>query len=60
MTNDSSRVAALPETPLIVSTTPLSFFSRHDVMKAPRSMLRTRVRMPTACSQPWMVSPIEL
>ena len=26
VTNDSSRVAALPETPLMVSTTPRSFF----------------------------------
>ena len=60
MTNDSSRVAALPETPLMVSTTPCSFFSRHAVMKAPRSMARIRVRIPTADSHPWIVSPMAL
>jgi hypothetical protein len=50
----------LPETPLMVSTTPCSFFSRHAVMKAPRSMARIRVRMPTAWSHPWIVSPMAL
>ena len=44
----------------MVSTTPWSFFSRHAVMNAPRSMVRMRVRMPTAWSQPAMVSPMEL
>jgi hypothetical protein len=60
VTNDSSRVAALPETPLMVSTTPRSFFSRHAVMNAARSMVRMRVRMPTAWSHPMMASPMAL
>ena len=58
MTNDSSRVAALPEMPVIVSTTPRSFFSRHAVRKVARSMVRIFVRMPTALSHPMMASPI--
>src|SRR2546430_5732370 len=44
VTNDSSRVAALPEMPVIVSTTPRSFFSRHAVRKVARSMVRIFVR----------------
>ena len=45
----SIRVAALPKAALITRITPWSFFSRHAVKKAARSMVRARVRMPTAC-----------
>ena len=60
VTNGSRRVAALPEIPLIVSTTPCSFFSRHAVMNAARSIVRIFVRMPTDCSHPAIASAIAL
>ena len=43
------RVAALPAGAPRPMITPLSFFSRHAVRKAARSIVRMRVRMPTAC-----------
>ena len=45
----SSRVAALPMTEVMFMMIPRSFFSRHAVKNAARSIVRIRVLMPTAC-----------
>ena len=49
VTYTSIRVAALPAGAPRPMITPLSFLSRHAVRKAARSIVRMRVRMPTAC-----------
>ncbi len=49
LTYASSRVAALPPAPVMPTITFLSFFSRHAVVMAARSMVRILVRMPTFC-----------
>ena len=42
------RVDALPADPVAPTKTPLSFLSRHAERNAARSIVRTRVLMPTA------------
>ena len=46
-TKDSRRTAVLPGAVEAAAMTPPSFFDRHASMTVARSMLRTRVRMPT-------------
>jgi len=53
------RVAALPPAPWAASSTPRSFFSRHEVRNAARSNVRMRVRIPTALRLVTMASPME-
>ena len=60
VTYASSRVAALPAAPVMPTITPLSFLSRHAACNAARSMVRMRVRMPTACRYEASASPIEV
>src|SRR2546430_16696415 len=53
------RVAALPAGAPRPMITPRSFFSRHALRKAARSIVRRRVRMPTACKYVTSASAIE-
>ena len=47
LTYASSRVAAFPAAPVIPTITFFSFFSRHAVVMAARSMVRILVLIPT-------------
>src|SRR5882724_4837431 len=55
----SIRVAALPPAPWAARSTPRSFFSRQAVRKAARSIVRMRIRIPTAPRLLMMASAIE-
>jgi len=50
----------LPKVAVTTRITPRSFFSRQVVKYVARSIVRWRVRIPTAWKYPWMASPMEL
>src|SRR5882672_3637908 len=59
LTYASRRVAALPPAPVMPTITFLSFFSRHAMVMAARSIMRILVLMPTAWRYAARASPMD-